>query len=272
MRQLFARLDAVLRAPQALGERQRRSLEHHRERIVEQLVQRGLDALVPQVARLPRRYILARSPTFIARHLSLVAGSDVRIQARRHRPHGVWEVLIVARDRPGLLATFAGVLALRGATVLAADAATCSDGLVLDVFTVASAYGLPLERSVWSHVEADLAAALDGRLPLEDLLGARPPMGDTDIRVRIDNSASQFFSVVEVHAPDEVGLLYRITSALSRLGLDIHHAKIATHAERALDVFYVWDLAGNKLDAARARELERDMLARLAPAYGTHQD
>ena len=42
-----------------------------------------------------------------------------------------------------------GVLALRGATVLAADAATSADGLVLDVFTVGSAYGAPLEASLW---------------------------------------------------------------------------------------------------------------------------
>ena len=38
------------------------------------------------------------------------------------------------------------------------------------------------------------------------------------VDVRVDNAASQFFSVVEVRAPDQVGLLYRITAALHELG------------------------------------------------------
>ena len=92
----------------------------------------------------------------------------------------------------------------------------------------------------------DLQAALEGRIPLRDLLGARPlePEEAEAIQVTVDNSASQFFSVVEVRAPDQVGLLYRITDGLHALGLDIHSARIATLPDGALDVFYVRDVAG----------------------------
>ena len=83
------------------------------------------------------------------------------MQVHRHRQPGLWDVLIVARDRPGLLATVAGVLALRGTSVLAADAATCADGLVLDVFTVGGAYGMPVASERWSEVAADVQAALE---------------------------------------------------------------------------------------------------------------
>ena len=86
------------------------------------------------------------------------------------------------------------------------------------------------------------------------------------IQVRVDNAASQFFSVVEVRAPDQVGLLYRITRALHELGLDIHHAKIATHPDGALDVFYVWDLSGEKLDAPQATRTATALAARLKGA------
>src|SRR6185312_2946870 len=152
----------------------------------------------------------ARSPAFVARHLSLLAGNglsdgEVRMQAHRHRQPGLWDVMLVARDRPGLLATVAGVLALRGTSVLAADAATCADGLVLDVFTVAAAHGEALVDQRWSEVAADLQAALEGRVPLRELLGARrlePDEADA-IQVGVDNAASQFFSVVEVRAPDQ---------------------------------------------------------------------
>jgi [protein-PII] uridylyltransferase len=157
------------------------------------------------------------------------------------------------------------VLALRGATVLAADAATSADGLVLDVFTVGSAYGAPLEPSLWPLLTADLRAALEGQLPLEELLASAPADAAQDgpVKVHVDNAASQVFSLVEVRAPDRVGLLYRITRALHDLGLDIHHAKVATYPEGALDVFYVWDLSGTKLDEQQAAHVGAELTRRL---------
>ncbi len=270
MRQLFGRLEVALRQSGEVGPRRTRSLEQHRERIAHELQRRSMDPLVPLVSRLPRRYVLARSPAFIRRHLSLLGGAaltdgEFRMQAHRHRQAGVWDVLIVARDRPGLLATVAGVMALRGTSVLAADAATCADGLVLDVFTVSGASGEHGTAGRWSEVAADVQAALDGRLPLRDLLGARAmqPEDAEAVNVSVDNAASQFFSVVEVRAPDHVGLLYRITAALHELGADIHHAKIATLPEGALDVFYVWDLAGEKLDEPGACRIAHALAVRL---------
>jgi [protein-PII] uridylyltransferase len=271
MRRLFTLLDDALHSSTEVGPRRSRSVEHHRERLTNELTRRNLHELLPVVARLPRRYLLTRSPAFIARHLGLAAGKpvedgEVRVRAERHRRAPEWDLLVVARDRPGLLATMAGVLALRGATVLAADAATSADGLVLDVFTVGSAYGAPLEAALWPRLTEDLQAALDGRLPLEALLASAPANAGHDggsVVVKIDNAASQVFSLVEVRAPDRVGLLYRITRALRGLGLDIHHAKVATYPEGALDVFYVWDLSGNKLDEEHACRVTDELTRRL---------
>jgi [protein-PII] uridylyltransferase len=270
MRQLFGQLEAALRQSKEVSPRRTRSLDHHRGRIVRELERRKLDSLLPLVPRLPRRYVLTRSPAFVARHLSLLAESpladgQVRVRAYRHRSSDLWDLLVVARDRPGLLATMAGVLALRGTSVLAADAATCADGLVLDVFTVSGTHGVALERELWPAIAQDVQSALQGRLPLADLLGARPlPAEEAEtIHVSVDNSASQFFSVVEVRAPDQVGLLYRIAHALHALGLDIHQARIDTHPEGALDVFYVWDLKGEKLAAPAAHRAAQSLAARL---------
>src|SRR5262249_21625625 len=159
---------------------------------------RNLPALVRQVARLPRRYVLTRSPQQAARHLALLergplADGEVRIQPSRHREPGVWDLLLIARDRPGLLATLAGLRGFLGGSVLGADAATASDGLVLDVFTVSSSQALQ-----WPLIEQDLQLALGGRIPLHDLLGSPPADAEANaaIRVAIDNLASQFFSVV----------------------------------------------------------------------------
>jgi len=263
LRQLFGMLEAMLRRPGGEGGA-RRSVDQRRRRVAQELMRRNRADLLPMIGRLPRRYLLARSPAFVARHLALagktpLGAGEVRIEARRHRQPGVWDILVVARDRPGLLATVSGVLALRGASVLAADATTGTDGLVLDVFTVASAYGVPLEASVWPRVSADLEAALAGLLPLDELLATpSEPIRDPDaVRVSVDNTGSQFYSLVEVRAPDQVGLLYRVARTLHRLGLDVHHAKIATAGGRALDVFYVWQAVGEKLSDERGFEVAR---------------
>ena len=259
LRQLHLSLDAALRQPRLLGARHTRAIERHRERIVRELNARDLSQLASIVQRLPRRYVLAHSPTFVMRHLSLLSGArlvegEVRLRTSRHRQRGLWDVQIAARDRPGLLATMAGVFALRGVSVLAADASTTGDGLALNVFTVTAASGAPLDRASWSALAHDVRSALDGRLPLADLLGARPlPEDDAEaIQVTVDNAGSQFFTILEVRAPDQVGLLYRIADALHALELDIQQARIATRPEGALDVFYVRDLAGEKLDEATA--------------------
>ena len=44
------------------------------------------------------------------------------------------------------------------------------------------------------------------------------------------------------------GLLYKITNALFQSGLDIRFAKIGTRADQVVDVFYVRDFDGQKIE------------------------
>jgi [protein-PII] uridylyltransferase len=53
--------------------------------------------------------------------------------------------------------------------------------------------------------------------------------------------------VVEVHAPDELGLLYRLTQVLRELQLDIRTAKVQTLGPQVVDSFYLQDSSGHKL-------------------------
>ncbi|MBI5826141.1 MAG: hypothetical protein HZB22_00180, partial [Deltaproteobacteria bacterium] len=65
--------------------------------------------------------------------------------------------------------------------------------------------------------------------------------------VQIDNDVSDAYTVIDIHTQNRIGLLYDITSTLSRLGLYIYIAKISTKGESAADIFYVKDIFGQKI-------------------------
>jgi [protein-PII] uridylyltransferase len=82
--------------------------------------------------------------------------------------------------------------------------------------------------------------------------------------VRIDNTSSSFFTIVEVFAYDFPGLLFSIADALFRCELDIWVAKIATKVDQVVDVFYVRDITGQKVDTAdRVAAVKEAVMARL---------
>ncbi|MBU4415243.1 MAG: hypothetical protein KJ976_09095, partial [Proteobacteria bacterium] len=62
------------------------------------------------------------------------------------------------------------------------------------------------------------------------------------------NESSSFFTIIEVFAYDFPGLLFSITDALFRSGLDVWVSKIATKVDQVIDIFYVRDFDGQKVD------------------------
>ena len=176
-------------------------------------------------------------------------------------------VTVVAADRPGLLATVTGVLALRGLDVRSADIAG-EDGFAVEVFVVEPARG---RWPDWELVSDELEAALRGSLPLGQLLadqarayagGRRATASAPPITtVTVDNSASASSTVVELHAADGVGLLHRVTTSLFEQNLDVTAARVSTTGHEVVDAFYVRDKAtgGKVLDAHRIDQLERSV-------------
>ena len=133
--------------------------------------------------------------------------------------------------------------------------------------------GYVLDEGRWRKVRQELEAVLSGKMKLTDLVATRPktesvvawktPAVPTELKV--DNGVSRDFTVVEVITEDRPGVLYAITRTLAAEGLDIHRSKIATEANRAIDVFYVRDKAtGAKImDTDRIEALRAALLASL---------
>jgi [protein-PII] uridylyltransferase len=228
------------------------------------------------------RYLLERKPKEIVRHVlqfMALRGSPrsqdleaFSLEGKESFPSGTYELTFIGKDRPGLFADLAGAMALNNINILSAHIYTWRDGTVVDIFTVAQIPDPMQPHATWSRMKKDLQAIFSGALPLAERLEAKakPSLLSLERKwhrqpeVKIDNQASDFFTLVEVFAEDRIGLLHEITRTLFHLGLDIRIAKIATKKDRVADVFYVRDLSGEKvLDEDLIEKIEKALLQSL---------
>jgi [protein-PII] uridylyltransferase len=236
--------------------------------------------LEEQWASLRERYLLVTPVETIARHLewtAALAPGDVRVEAENQAATGTTLYTVLAWDdlTPGVFARIAGVLAAKGLEVLRAQVDTRRTGVVVDTFEVRDSFfaGAPPPERL-AEVSGAVREVLLGRLPLAELFErhrrfrpraaspAGPPPRDT--QVEVDNEASAAFTVVDVFAEDRQGLLHVIAEALREQGLSVHSARVATRLDQALDVFYVTDLAGRKVeDPERVSAIERGVAERI---------
>ncbi|MEX2408620.1 MAG: [protein-PII] uridylyltransferase [Rhodovibrionaceae bacterium] len=203
------------------------------------------------------------------RHARLVREAEAQqrpltVDTRVDRYRGVTEITIYTADHSGLFSRIAGAIAVAGASVEGARIFTLSNGMALDTFWIHDADGGPFDSgSRLAKLSSAIERTLDGRLnPSTELkkkaprLPSRFEVFTVRPRVLIDNKASRRYTVIEVNGRDRPGLLHRVTMALTRLNLVIHSAKITTFGEHVVDVFYVQDVLGAKVE-------KRDKLKRI---------
>jgi [protein-PII] uridylyltransferase len=168
---------------------------------------------------------------------------------------GATLLTVYTADQPGLFYRLAAAISFAGGNIIDARVHTSSDGMALDNFLVQDLAGTPLDdRHQLERLERAVLGALAGQEPLTSRLEEKPlPLARAQafaIRpaVFLDNQASTRYTVVEVNARDRPALLSALGEALFRQKLRIHSAHIATYGERAVDVFYLTDREGRKLE------------------------
>ncbi|HET9553591.1 MAG TPA: ACT domain-containing protein, partial [Anaeromyxobacteraceae bacterium] len=249
-----------------------------RERVVAALEGHGHGATEADraafVQAMPARYFLTVSPAQAPRHLRLLQlGKGGPLAATiRHQPLlGASEIHLTARDRPGLLATLAGVLAANRIDIQHAEVfSTPEDPALgwlsdraLDVFEVRGPDGGTLEPARWRAARGDLLRVLSGDEPLDALLARKlrasslpeKPLPQLATKVVIDNDSARTHSVVDVFTADRVGLLHTLSRTFFDLGLTVDLARITTEGHRAADAFYVRTAEGHRLEGETARQV-----------------
>jgi [protein-PII] uridylyltransferase len=175
---------------------------------------------------------------------------------------------------PGIFHRLTGVLTSQRMEILSAEINTLADGLVLDRFYVQDRDfdGAPAVERL-TDVSRRLVESLKhpsdsppkfSRFWGECSAGKGPQLPKPPVQVRIDNNTSDRFTIIDIFALDRTGLLYTVTRMLFEFGLSVHMAKIGTHLDQVVDVFYVTDADDRKvMDEARLHHIRQRLLERI---------
>jgi len=198
------------------------------------------------------------------RHARLVREAEavrapLTVEPRVDTQRAVTEITVYTGDHPGLFSQIAGAMALSGANIVDAKIITLANGMALDTFCIQDSEGGPFDSpGRLAKLSACIEQVLSGRLRLDTELAARKGKLPTRAhvfkvppRALVDNKPSRSHTVIEVNGRDRPGLLYDLTNAMTNLGLQISSAHISTYGERVVDVFYVKDVFGHKVEHER---------------------
>ena len=227
---------------------------------------------------LPLHYLTATPPEQIASDIVAIrqmTESDLTIRGHYEAATNTTEYRIITHDTvgSGLFSKITGALAAKGLKILSANICTTTKGIVIDSFHVHDGdHAGPVPEFRLHDVETSIADVLADRTTVERLFqrhrrflrAEQPQLFREPTRVVIDNDSSERFTIIDVFADDRRGLLYVIASALLEMGLSVSLAKIATHVDQVLDVFYVTSREGVKLqDEQRLEEIRTALAARI---------
>ncbi len=256
------------------SERRAERVEQARSQLEDRIKDWPAEEIQTHLDRGHAEYWLSFDTETLTHHAKLIReaeskGSKLHIEYRIEKDRDVTEIIIYAADHPGLFASIAGAMALAGASVVDAKIMTLSTGMALDTFWIQDSNGHAYAaKDRLKRLYKRIEDALSGRLrPARELEAAQknaspilsgifkvPP------RVLIDNKASNRHTVIEINGRDRPGLLHDLTAALTALGLQISSAHISTYGERVVDVFYVKDIFGLKVDHEEKLNLLRERL------------
>jgi [protein-PII] uridylyltransferase len=226
-----------------------------------------------QIEQLPPAYLHVRAAEQIAadlKQLHELRPGEVLARGRfLPESHMVEYTISTFEDvAPGVFHKLTGALSSKGLQILSADINTLARGLVLDRFFV-------LDTDYADEPPADRLDNVSRALEQALLEGGAPSfrrvwrsgretsatIAPTPTEVRADNDTSEKFTILDIFTADRLGLLYAISRTLFELGLSVSVAKIGTYLDQVVDVFYVTDHRGRKIeDPGQLEQIRKRLL------------
>jgi [protein-PII] uridylyltransferase len=217
-------------------------------------------------------YWLRAEPELQVEHARMIREADargdgfagsIRIKAFEH----ITEVSFYTPDHPRLLSLIAGACTMCEASIIGAQIFNTRDGHAVDTFRLRRAFPSDEDEKVRAtRIIQTVEQLLQGKrhilidLGKESRRDRRLKPFSLPAQVLVSNALSEKFTVIEVSGLDRTGLLHLLTRAIADLNLTIGSAHIGTYGEKAVDVFYVTDLTGQKIVAKARQKRIRDAL------------
>ena len=174
-----------------------------------------------------------------------------------HPIGGAYRIDVFDRDRLGLFADTAGLLAAYGLIVRTARVRT-QEGIAANQWQVDSPSGDAPDPAGIARGLVQLGQGDRSPLrPLERRTAYAEPVGVGPrpvTRAMVVPHASADSTVIEIRAQDRPGLLHQVGMTFARAGLTVHSAHIATYAGQTLDTFYVSEFGGRAMSPARVAQ------------------
>ncbi|GJQ63241.1 MAG: bifunctional uridylyltransferase/uridylyl-removing enzyme [Melioribacteraceae bacterium] len=157
-------------------------------------------------------------------------------------------ISMISKDSPSLLSRLCGTLTINDLNIHSAKIFTRQDGVVIDSFSVSDyRTGNPVMAEKFDKIKSDIRLAIKNRLPITtEMIKTRKKWWRIESKIfrrrskiKIAFENHEKFTIIDVFAPDTLGLLYKVTSSLAELNLSVYYAKIATRADDVVDSFYV---------------------------------
>jgi [protein-PII] uridylyltransferase len=232
-----------------------------------------------QLAEMPRSFFARRSPTAVADTLR-------RLRQLEPRAGTAWANYLKETDTIEFIAgidqgsgraifsSMAGALTSKNMQILAADTNILADDLLLLRYVACEpeSPGEPPPHRLQSICDALVVSIDSDTAPkFPKILGreqkaAGAALSNPPNEVRINNELSSEFTVAEVFTVDRRGLLYKLARALHDAGVVIHFAKIGTHLDQVVDVFYVAERDGRKPQSEeRLAEIREALVNAVSP-------
>jgi [protein-PII] uridylyltransferase len=211
---------------------------------------------------MPDNYFRGSDVPEIVEHLRLFRSFLENVSSRGERPlapaiqwkalpaQGHSVVTFCTWERERLLAKVAGAFSVVPLNILSADIFLRGDNVVLAVFRVCDTSARPVtHQRDFVLVEQTLRRVLeDESFDLRPLIEkARrqshrlAPGFEFPTRIAIDNKTHPVYALIEIQAPDRLGLLYDVLTCLDRENLLVPLSRINTQAGAAIDTLYAVD-------------------------------
>jgi len=218
----------------------------------------------------PRRYLNTVPAREIYEHFRLASELTLAnpVQLRLTGRDDYYELCTVTPDRYYLFAKIVGLLSYFEMNILRGYGFSNRRNTVLDLFhfhDTRRVFALnPEEKTRFLHL---VKQAVGDEISVEKILAGKEqslifrPVGPSFApTIHFEDEFAENYSIMEIVAPDSLGLLYRIGREISKSRCNIELVLISTEGNKAVDVFYL-TLEGKKLPLELEQKLKEQIIA-----------